>query len=201
MTSSLNGVVSNIIRFLSVLSSAYWLLSSSNWCYTLFRPMEHVILRLTFNYSFVKVFKTCINNWLCICLSCPVHSFIPFIFLLLPLEYRASVKHFVSCQFLNLIDKSVGLLGWVITPSQGCYLHRTTQTPMPRVEFKLTTPVFEHAKTVHALDCADTVIGLCHITLTIFLQFWLGFEDLFSTNTCFCISYCCMGMLYQCTDV
>jgi hypothetical protein len=30
---------------------------------------------------------------------------------------------------------------------------------MPRVEFEPTTPVFERAKTVHALDRAATVIG------------------------------------------
>jgi hypothetical protein len=45
--------------------------------------------------------------------------------------------------------------------------HRTTQaqnkrrqTPMPRVGFEPTIPVFERAKTVHALDRAVTVIGL-----------------------------------------
>jgi hypothetical protein len=45
--------------------------------------------------------------------------------------------------------------------------HRTTQTQnkltqasMPRVGFESTTPVFERAKTVHALDRAATVIGL-----------------------------------------
>jgi hypothetical protein len=31
---------------------------------------------------------------------------------------------------------------------------------MPRVEFEPTTPVFQRAKTVHALDHPDTVIGL-----------------------------------------
>jgi hypothetical protein len=30
---------------------------------------------------------------------------------------------------------------------------------MPRVGFEPTIPVFERAKTVHALDCAATVIG------------------------------------------
>jgi uncharacterized protein (UPF0212 family) len=30
---------------------------------------------------------------------------------------------------------------------------------MPRVGFELTIPVFEQAKTVHALDIAATVIG------------------------------------------
>jgi hypothetical protein len=47
-------------------------------------------------------------------------------------------------------------------------IHRTTQThnkptetSMPRVGFEATTPVFERAKTVHALDCSATVIGYC----------------------------------------
>jgi hypothetical protein len=31
---------------------------------------------------------------------------------------------------------------------------------MPRVKFETKTPVFERAKTVHALDRAATVIGM-----------------------------------------
>jgi hypothetical protein len=31
---------------------------------------------------------------------------------------------------------------------------------MPRVGFEHATPVFEQAKTIHALDGADTVIGV-----------------------------------------
>jgi hypothetical protein len=31
---------------------------------------------------------------------------------------------------------------------------------MPQVGFELTIPVFERVKTVHALDCAATVISL-----------------------------------------
>jgi hypothetical protein len=60
----------------------------------------------------------------------------------------------------------MGLLGRVISPSQGRYLHRTTQTQkkrgqtsMPRVGFETTIPVFERAKTFHALDRATYVIG------------------------------------------
>jgi hypothetical protein len=39
--------------------------------------------------------------------------------------------------------------------------HRTTQTQIsiPQVGFEPTNPVFERAKTVHALDSAATVIG------------------------------------------
>jgi hypothetical protein len=43
--------------------------------------------------------------------------------LLLPLEHTANVKCSVSLQSLDLFRQSVGLLGWVISPSQGLYLH------------------------------------------------------------------------------
>jgi hypothetical protein len=44
------------------------------------------------------------------------------------LEHRASVKRFVSIQFLNL-RHSVGLFGRVISPSQGRYLTQTGINP------------------------------------------------------------------------
>jgi hypothetical protein len=37
--------------------------------------------------------------------------------------------------------------------------NKRTQTPMPSVGFEPTTPAFEKAKTVHALDRAATAIG------------------------------------------
>jgi hypothetical protein len=65
-----------------------------------------------------------------------------------------------------IYTQSVGLLGRGISPSQGLYLHRITQTQnkriqisMPRVGFEPMIPVFERAKTVCALDSAATVIG------------------------------------------
>jgi hypothetical protein len=63
-------------------------------------------------------------------------------------------------QFLNPIQ-SVGHLGRESGPSQGPLpIHGSNaQTPMHRVEFEPTIPVFERAKTVHALDHAATVIG------------------------------------------
>jgi hypothetical protein len=39
--------------------------------------------------------------------------------------------------------------------------NKRTQTSIPRVRFKPTTPVFEWVKTVHALDSGATVIGKC----------------------------------------
>jgi hypothetical protein len=63
--------------------------------------------------------------------------------------------------------QSAGLLGRAISPSQGRYLHRITQTQnkrrqtsMPRVGFEPTIPVFERTKTVHALDSAATTYNL-----------------------------------------
>jgi hypothetical protein len=62
------------------------------------------------------------------------------LFLLLPLiEHRASVKRFVSLQFLNL-RHSIGLLGRLISESQDRYLIQTQnkhkETSMPRVGFE-----------------------------------------------------------------
>jgi hypothetical protein len=84
------------------------------------------------------------------------------------LEHRASMKRFLSLQFLNL-RHSVGLLIRVISPSQGRYLTQTQnkhkQTSMARMGFEPTIPVFERAKTVHALDRAATVIGLAMVSI------------------------------------
>jgi hypothetical protein len=67
-----------------------------------------------------------------------------------------------------ILGQSAGLLGRGISPTQSHYLHRTTQTQsrrrqtsMPWVEFEPTIPVFERAKTFHALVRAATVIGHC----------------------------------------
>jgi hypothetical protein len=65
-------------------------------------------------------------------------------------------------QFRNPFTQTVGLLERVISPSQGRYLHRTTQIhnkrtntkhPCLGVGFEPTIPAFERAKTVHALRC------------------------------------------------
>jgi hypothetical protein len=79
------------------------------------------------------------------------------------LEHRASVKRFISLQFLNL-RQSVGLLGRGISPTQGCFLHRTTQTQnkrrqtsMPWVGFEPTIPAFERAKIFYAVDHCEFI--------------------------------------------
>jgi hypothetical protein len=67
------------------------------------------------------------------------------------LEHRATMKRFVSLQFLN-VRQSVSLLGRGISPSQGPFLTQTQnkQTSVPLVGLELTIPVFERAKTFHA---------------------------------------------------
>jgi hypothetical protein len=79
---------------------------------------------------------------------------------------RASVKRFVSLQFLNL-GHSVGLLGRgdqpVARPIPTQTQNKRKQTSMPWVGFEPTIPLFEQAKTFHALDRAVTVIA-SHLT-------------------------------------
>jgi hypothetical protein len=82
------------------------------------------------------------------------------------LEHRASVKRFVSLEFVNL-RQSVTLVGRGISPKQGWYLYRTTQTQnkrrqtsMPWVGFETTIPEFERAKIFHGLDRAAIVNGM-----------------------------------------
>jgi hypothetical protein len=69
-------------------------------------------------------------------------------------------------QFLNIY--AVGRTPWTGDQlvARPLPTHRSTQTQnkgkqtsMPRVGFEFTIPVFERAKTVHALDRAATVIG------------------------------------------
>jgi hypothetical protein len=78
------------------------------------------------------------------------------------LEHRASVKSFVSLQFLNL-RQMVGLFERGISSLQGCYLTQTQnkrkQTSMPWVGFEPTIPVLEVAKTFHAVDRMATVMS------------------------------------------
>jgi hypothetical protein len=74
------------------------------------------------------------------------------------LEHRASVKRFVSLQFLNL-RHSLGLLGRVISPSPGRYLTQTQNKHRHPCLEGDSNPRSKRAKTVHALDRAAIVIG------------------------------------------
>jgi hypothetical protein len=66
------------------------------------------------------------------------------------------------CNFL--IIQSEGLLGRRISPPHGRYLHRTTHRINADINslsgIQPTNPVFEWVKTIHALDCEGTVIGM-----------------------------------------
>jgi hypothetical protein len=138
-----------------------------------------------------------------------VHVFIflvaPSLGSLLPLlEHRAEFP-----QFLDQ-GQSIGLLGQVISSSQGLYLntgqhkHRinayTNQTSMPCAGFKPTIPASEREKTVHALERSATMTGLyscrgdlifCVNTRACFL--WCSWITIFLHNcilhemTCFSI--------------
>jgi hypothetical protein len=56
--------------------------------------------------------------------------------------------------FSLLILYTVGRTPWMVDKpvTRPLPMHRSTHTSMPRVEFEHTIPVFERAKTVHALD-------------------------------------------------
>jgi hypothetical protein len=68
--------------------------------------------------------------------------------------------------FLGL-RQSVGLLGWVISSSQGLYLYTNTEkrthTHTQTLNIEPTIPASERAKTVHVLDLSATVTGACHV--------------------------------------
>jgi hypothetical protein len=82
------------------------------------------------------------------------------------LEHRASVKRFVSLQFLN--SNTIGRTPWMgyqpvarPLPTQTQNKQRTTS--MPWVGLEPTIPAFERANTVHVLDCAATTIGASYL--------------------------------------
>jgi hypothetical protein len=71
---------------------------------------------------------------------------------------------------MNLYTQSVGLLERGISPSQGRYLNRTTQTQnkrgeisMPRVGFEPIISVFKRTKTFYGIDSSATVIGIANL--------------------------------------
>jgi hypothetical protein len=70
------------------------------------------------------------------------------------MEHKASVKRFVSLQFLN--PKTVGRTPWtedqpVAKPLPTQTQNKRRHTSIPQVEFEPTIPAFERGKTVHAL--------------------------------------------------
>jgi hypothetical protein len=73
--------------------------------------------------------------------------------------FKLNLGRFFS---FSIYTQSVGLLdGGPARRKAATYTqNKRTQTFMPRVGFEPTTPVFERAKTVYALDRAATVIGI-----------------------------------------
>jgi hypothetical protein len=73
-------------------------------------------------------------------------------------------------RFLELVRHTVGLLGRVISPSQGLYLHRTTQHRKTRTNIHTLSGIRTHepsnqpAKT-HASDRTATVTGIVTIQM------------------------------------
>jgi hypothetical protein len=74
----------------------------------------------------------------------------------------------LATSFSSVILYTVGRISWtgdqpvarpLPTRRTAQTQNKCTQTSMPRVGCKPTIPVFEGAKTVHALDRAATVIG------------------------------------------
>jgi hypothetical protein len=90
-------------------------------------------------------------------------------------------------QFLHH-SQTVGLLGRVISSTQGLYLKRgqrkqknahTHQTSMTWVGFEPKIPASERAKTVHALDRSATVTGVYLIKSTkLWTMSWEWIEEL-----------------------
>jgi hypothetical protein len=80
-------------------------------------------------------------------------------------------------RFLELFRHMIGLLGRVISPSQGLYLHRTTQHRKTWTNIHALSGIRTHdpsnqrAKT-HASDPTATVTDL-YISTTIYFQFFL----------------------------
>jgi hypothetical protein len=101
-----------------------------------------------------------------------------------------------------IILQTVGLLGRVISSSQGLYLntgqhnHRistyTYQTSMPCVGFEHTIPASEQAKTVLALDRSGTVTGIsviysifqCYPLMYIYVSQFISCPETFKSKCC-----------------
>jgi hypothetical protein len=93
-------------------------------------------------------------------------------------HFTPSPPLWLGCFFSSLILYTVGRTPWTGNQPVARLLpiHRTTQThnkrkqiSMPRMGFEPTIPVFEHAKTVHALDRAATVVGIWSFSVRLYV--------------------------------
>jgi hypothetical protein len=109
-----------------------------------------------------------INKFCSFPIPCP-HVLL-MIFRFVSMALAAHSRPWFLIQFRNHISETIGLLGQVISSSQGRCLdvgqHKyrinayTHQTYMHWVGFERTIPASEWAKTVHALDLSATVVGM-----------------------------------------
>jgi hypothetical protein len=120
-------------------------------------------------YLFIYL-SVCLSIYMSVCLSVYLSSNY------LSIDLSMALQPFVGpWPLFQLLDfYTVGRSPWTSDQPVARPLpaHRTTQTqnkrtqtPMPRVGFEPTIPVFERAKAVHALDRAATVSGRCITTV------------------------------------
>jgi hypothetical protein len=104
------------------------------------------------NHRFISL-----SIYLSVCLSKPTY---------LPIYGSTAFVHLGRFFSFIILTQSVGLLdgGSGRLKASAYTQNKRTQTSMPRVGFQPTIPVFELAKTIHALDSAATVIGGCDYT-------------------------------------
>jgi hypothetical protein len=111
-------------------------------------------LRRTFERNVLSSGARNLSNSSC-CNEVPFNSKTAFSFSINGSTTLVDLGRFLS--FL-IYRQSVGLLGRGISPSQSRYLHTEKQAQNKRTQTSM--PVFKRTKTVHALDCAATVIGI-----------------------------------------
>jgi hypothetical protein len=132
----------------------------NNW-YTL------IIFKNSYYFATNNILSTCFA----IFPSVSIHSFIH------QLLYSTLLGPGLFFSFVIFFTQTVGVLGRVISPSQGRYLntwqHKTQNNrihrhpSMPWAEFEPTILTFKRANTVHALDRVAIVIGLLVINRTL----------------------------------
>jgi hypothetical protein len=78
-----------------------------------------------------------------------------------------NLGHFFSLLMLYTVSRTSWMRDQPFTRPPPTHRTTHTQTTMPWVASEPTIPVFERAKTVHALDCAATVIGITDHIITL----------------------------------
>jgi hypothetical protein len=145
------------IRFSSIRRNYIWV--SSDLLVNLWFSISHLvwnILRSTLHDGFVSC-SIQLNHLMKVMSHLSLFPVAP------TLEHRASLKRFVSLQFLN--PKTFGSTLWmgdksVARPLRIQTQNEHTQIFMPWAGFEPTIPAFERAKIFHVLGRMATVIGI-----------------------------------------